>query len=161
MHFRLSPLVKLWLIFLHGSLLIQYTTFLKTFVLNIKKQQYDLYEHVPHLTTLSSLSVPIGFCEPVCTRMTQQCGDTCCILATHSSMYRRGSRLSLVMGARYHSVSATCWWNDFKWDKCLLLQSLTCCFVLKLLKMSNHFYYYFWGDFCCYCYPLTFVAHNI
>lgn len=76
MHFRLSPLVKLPLISVHRSLMYP----------QIWKKHHDSYKHAPHLITLSSLSVSIWFCEPVCTRMTQQCGDTCCILAAHSSI---------------------------------------------------------------------------
>lgn len=69
------------------------------------------------------------------------------LTAAETSVCCGGSRLSLILGARYHSVSATCWWNDFKWDKCLLLQSLTCSFVSSSDKMSNHFYYIFLGGF--------------
>lgn len=56
---------------------------LEKFELNVCKN--NMIHYAPHFTKLSSLNVPIRFCEPVCTRMTQQCGDTCCILASHSN----------------------------------------------------------------------------
>lgn len=78
--------------------------------------------------------------------MTQQCGDTCCVSASlKQASDKKCERLPchrsllLLMGARYHSVSATCWWNDFKWDKCLLLQSLVC--AIYIYKMSNRSFF--------------------
>lgn len=73
---------------------------------------------------------------------------------------RRRLSFSPIMGARYHSVSATCWWNDFKWDKCLLLQSLTCFRIEIVLNVKLFLLFFiFWGFFCCYCKP-TFMREQ-